>query len=101
MATDEIEGSLLQITLDAAIPCWIMELKLRPWSYLEMRAADASQMIAEKGDVILFRGKKKGETARAFNALAEGIAILAFYPGGVRIFNRHWVAEHPEGTKQS
>jgi len=47
-------------------------------------------MIAEHGDDILFRSKRKGATASAFNALAEGIAILSFAPGGVKVFGGHW-----------
>lgn len=41
---------------------------------------------------MLFRSKRKGETADAFNHLAEGIACLAFAPGGVRLFGSHWEA---------
>lgn len=90
----ELEG-ILQTTLDAAIPVWIEELKQKPWSYLERRGPECSQYIAEHGDVVLYPGKHKGDTAKAFNALAEGIAILSFFPGGVKIFGRHWTSQHP------
>jgi hypothetical protein len=47
-------------------------------------------MVAHHGDNILYRSKKKGESAKAFNALAKGLACLAFAPGGVNAFGGHW-----------
>lgn len=41
------------------------------------RAERCMAEVAEHGDYILYRSKKRGETARAFNALAEGLAILS------------------------
>lgn len=78
------------MTLQLAVPLWIEQLKKRGWDHILQRAKDCSQVIAEKGDIILFRSNKKGESANAFNHLAEGIACLAFVPGGVRIFGNHW-----------
>lgn len=52
-------------------------------------------MIASHGDNILFRSKKSGETAKAFNALAEALAFLSFAPGGVKLFGCHWESHHP------
>lgn len=49
-------------------------------------------MIAEHGDNILYRAKRRGDTAAAFNALAEAIAILAFAPGGVTFLGEHYEA---------
>ena len=60
------------------------------WDEIKKIAEDASQMIAEHGDNILFKAKKKGESAKAFNALAKGIAALSFVPGGVKIFGMHF-----------
>lgn len=93
---DDVKDSLLAMSLQVAVPLWIHRLKDRPWSELTVMAAEASQIVAEKGDIILFKGKKKGETAAAFNALARGVAILSFCPGGVTLFGQHWEAGHPE-----
>jgi hypothetical protein len=41
-------------------------------------------------------GKKPGETAKVFNALAESIGVLSFAPGGVTAFGNHWESWHPE-----
>ena len=87
-----VKHSLLSSTLQLAVPLWIEQLRSRPWEYIEQRAKECSQVIAEKGDIILFKSTKKGETAKAFNHLAEGIACLSFVPGGVKIFGGHWEA---------
>jgi hypothetical protein len=83
---------LLAATLSAAVPLWIEDLRRLPWEILQAMAGEASQIVAEKGDIILFRSDKKGETAKAFNALARGIAICAFAPGGVTVFGQHFEA---------
>lgn len=58
------------------------------------RAGELAQVIAEKGDVLMFRGKK-GESAHAFNALAEAITLAACMPGGVRFLGYRWIAGPP------
>jgi ribosome modulation factor len=67
---------------------WIDKIQNERWTdeYIHARAAVCAQVVASKGDVILYRSKKRGETAEAFNALAEGIALLSFAPGGVHAF---------------
>lgn len=84
--------SLLTSTLQFAVPLWIDRLRHHHWERVQERAKECSEHIAHHGDLILFKGKKKGESAEAFNRLAEGIACLAFAPGGVKIFGSHWEA---------
>lgn len=86
-------GELLSVTLSAAVPLWIERLRRKPWKYIMERAAFCGQVVAEKGDIIQFKSKKKGETENAFNHLAEGLACLAFAPGGVRAFGLHFEAK--------
>lgn len=81
---------LLKCSLSAAVPLWQEKLKLLPWPAIQKRAQIAADVIASHGDNILFRSKKKGETAAAFNSLAEGIAALSFAPGGIKIFGLHF-----------
>lgn len=88
---------LLQMTLQCAVPFWIERLRDKEWSHVVERARECAQVIAEKGDIILYRSKRRGETAMAFNHLAEGIACLAFSPGGVRTFGLHFEARHSSG----
>jgi hypothetical protein len=94
--TDDAKKSLLADSLEVAVPLWVMRLQSVPFDQLMDRAKECSQVIAEKGDIILFRSNKKGETAAAFNTLAEGVAILSFVPGGVKFLGRHWENEHPD-----
>lgn len=94
---DLADEGLLKIALSAAVPLQIAELRGKPWSELQERAAAAAQVVASKGDLILFKSQKRGETAAAFNKLAEGIAICAFAPGGVKIFGLHFEAKHEGG----
>ena len=81
---------LLQAALGAAVPLWIETWRGADPEQRVRRAHVLAQVIAEKGDVIQFKSKKKGESAAAFNALAESLAIASFQPGGVRIFGLHF-----------
>ena len=85
--------ALLQSSLDCAVPLRIHELQECDWDYLQLRIGELQKVLAEKAEYILFTGQKKGDTAQAFNSLAEAIACLAFVPGGIRIFGRHWEAK--------
>lgn len=82
---------LLAGMLAVTVPLWIERMRRWPEESIFARAHECAQIVAEKGDVILYRGKK-GESAAAFNALAEGVAVLAFAPGGVTIFGLHFEA---------
>lgn len=75
----------LSITLSAAVLLRVMEYKQRggPTDADRERARAFATTLGEKGDILQFRGAKKGETAAVFNGLASSIAILAFCPGGV------------------
>lgn len=79
----DLTSERLRIALHAAVPLHVFELRSCPFDEIQERAHRASQIVAEKGDIVMFRSKKKGESAAAFNALAEGIACLSFAPGGV------------------
>jgi hypothetical protein len=92
-------SALIEITLSAAVPLWIEELKRKPIRHVLARAQACAQVVAEKGDVLQFRGKR-GESAAAFNGLAEGLACLAFAPGGVRFMGMHFEAVHPAAARQ-
>jgi len=89
-------GDLLRTMLPMAVYLNVPNFQQRPWSELQKIATEASQYIAEKGDNILFKSKKKGDTAKAFNELAKGVAILSFAPGGVKLFGMHFENVHPD-----
>jgi hypothetical protein len=85
---------LLKLALEAAVPLWMEMLSCLPFEELQARARKCGDVVAHQGDIIQFKSKKKGETAAAFNKLAEGLACLAFAPGGVKFLGCHWIAHH-------
>ena len=98
-ATEDTTQELIRATLELSVPLWIEHLKREPWKSIDERRDTLVSMIAAHGDDILYRSRKKGDTANAFNALAETVAILSFAPGGVTAFGLHFEAEHPNHVK--
>ena len=87
------ENPLLIIALEAAVPLWIHKMRDWPFDRIQARAQELGGVIASTSDNVLYKSKKAGKTAEAFNALAEGLACLAFVPGGVRAFGLHFEAK--------
>lgn len=87
-----MNDALLSCSLAAAVPLWVDQIVREDWSSERMRqeAEECSTVVASKGDVILFRSRKRGETAAAFNALAKGVALLSFQVGGVVCFGTRY-----------
>ena len=96
--SDFSNSDLLRITLEAAVPVWVERLKREPFADLLKRSGELAQIVGEKGDVMQYGSKKRGETAKAFNALAEALAILSFMPGGVKFCGTHYQNEHPDNV---
>lgn len=90
--TATIQNAPLTAALLLAVPLEILELKSRggPDDRDLARAKEIGQVIAEKGDVLLFGGGKNGEVRDLLHQLAQGIALLSFTPGGVRLLSQHW-----------
>ena len=66
------------------------------------KAQKTSDMLGERGDVLIHGGGKKGERAELFNRTAHAIAVLAFVPGGVSLFGMHFEAQMPtDGGKEN
>ena len=82
--------ALCRIMLQAAVPLRIMGIQARGGA----TAADFARVISYNEELgseyLLFRSPKAGETARLFNLLSEAIAILAWVPGGITIFEDHY-----------
>lgn len=88
--------SPLAIAASAAVPLRIAEYRARggPSGEDFRRCREVySQLLAEKGDVLQYRGKKQGESAAVFNALVDGLAVMAFCPGGVKFCGTRYQAE--------
>ncbi len=91
---EPLRYGMLGITLSAAVPLHIVECHERGGPTAEdiARIRPFAHTLAERGDRLLFRSEKAGETAALFNMLAEAIALLAYAPGGVRCFGQHFEA---------
>lgn len=96
MPDDIVNATLLETALDVAVPLWVERLQRQSWSSIEARRETLADVIASKGDIIMFKSPKRGETAAAFNALAEALAAMSFVPGGVKFRGRHWISYHPD-----
>lgn len=73
---------------------WIEKLKHKSFEDFEKRRESILESVCYKGDLLLYGSKKKGETAKLFNDLAEGLAWLALIAkGGVTFGEQHWDAE--------
>lgn len=89
------DHDVLLITLDAAVPLHILEMRdLTPHQRAAI-ARSAVDAIAHKGDALQYGGKR-GEAANAFNALARGLAAAAYQPGGIDFAGRHHCVNHAE-----
>jgi len=108
--------STLAVSLEAAVPLWIAKWRNARPEHRIARAQACGNIVTHYGDQILYKGKrhapkyeqahgKPGDedyqpaqkihdgspgTASAFNALAEGIALAAYQPGGITMFGHHW-----------
>jgi hypothetical protein len=83
-----------------AVPLWAVKLAEKPLDVVLARAHELADVVAGGSDV-LFRSSKRGETARAFNAIAEGLAALSFTPGGVTFLGMRFESVHPESSAAS
>lgn len=101
MSNSTEDSGLLKSTLSVAVPLWIERVRGYSEADRLARGRQCAQAVAERGDRVLYRSNKRGETAAAFNALAEGIACAAFQPGGIRAFGLHFEAEPPPARAEA
>ena len=85
--------------LQLAVPQWIRKWLKRGqqdpeglWDMMQLQLGPIQQALTDHGEALVAGGGQEGQVAAGFNALAEGLAILAFVPGGVRLFGSHWDA---------
>lgn len=78
------QQELLYLSLEAAVPLQAAAMRRHTPEQLLAVGASCAQEIAERGDVLQFGSKRRGEAARAFNALARGIAAGVMLTGRPR-----------------
>lgn len=97
MATN---GELLRCTLEISVPFRMLELnqqggpRERDWQ----EAIAFGDIAAYEGDNLLFKGHKKGDTARVMTGLIRALAVMAFVPGGVTAWGLHFDVGTPDST---
>lgn len=97
----ETKQRLISVALLAAVPLWFIELRLpETFDKLLEESQSFSSKLASEGDILLFGGKKKGETAAMFNKLAKTVAVLSCAPGGITIFGYIWTNGKPEPVEK-
>lgn len=99
-ARDDVKF-LLSVSLQAAVPLLLDELAHAPDRPLTIRtwAEQAADEVGSRGDILQWRGSKRGETAGVFNHLARGMAALATAPGGVRFLGLIFCSRHSPGGR--
>jgi hypothetical protein len=82
---DSNTQDLLRVSLSAAVPLRIIDLYEQggPDVTAIEEARAFGKQLAAKGDLLLYRSRREGETAALFNGLAQALAVLSFLPGGV------------------
>lgn len=105
MRLEESQGDIDAVTrmmLGVAVPMWIDRMRFWRWEYRQEVAAKlvdaitSTQGIAAMCDSEARGTARKGDLGTAFNAVAQGLAILAFCPGGIVFAGHHFEAQTPE-----
>lgn len=78
--------------LAVAVPAQIEELEKVSGPTLDdfVGLGEFSSLLGEKGDILLFGGGKAGLQQQLADKLARAIAIMAYTPGGVRVFGQYF-----------
>lgn len=88
--------------LACAVDLWIHEFRYWSPEARVRKAHELADVIAfEQGVAVMCdaeaRGTgRKGALGEAFNAVAQGLALLAYCPGGVTFAGQHWEAQRAE-----
>lgn len=87
------DNTVLLTTLQLAVPMWIEQLRNVGGQIPYDERDRIIEQINSKGDDLQYGGKR-GSAAQAFNAMAKGLAALAYAPGGVTFAGQHWCTDH-------
>ena len=89
--------------LGLAVPMWIDKMRWWRPAYREQLAhkigeeiGAAQSLIADENAEGRVPRSERGAVAADFNLIAQGLALLAFCPGGVVFAGHHWEAQQGE-----
>lgn len=102
LALESSNGELLRFALILGVPKAMDDLRLRggPDAADWEKARTFADTLAEKGDNLIYKSTKKGETAALCAELIRMLAIMAFVPGGVSAWGLHFDAGTPDESGQ-
>ncbi|QSJ14584.1 hypothetical protein JYQ62_22050 [Nostoc sp. UHCC 0702] len=79
----------LRLEAEEAVKPPIVDIKRMGYipEQLYQQLPEIASLMAEHGDILLYGGDKKRQVVDIFNKITLAIAILAFQPGGIEIFD--------------
>jgi len=89
-----LREELFLLTVQTAVPLNIAEIKAKggpndmQWDW----GREFADELGSMGDILQFKGERKGEAATMMNRFTYALAILAFAPGGVNFAGLHFEA---------
>lgn len=93
---------LFRLTVMTAVPLNIADIKAKggPNDFQWDWAREFADDLGSLGDILQFKGERKGETATVMNRFVYALAIMSFAPGGVNFAGLHFETkmENEHGT---
>lgn len=99
----EDKSRMLGLWLEIAVPIWIHRFESEGWTpERRIEAAQrAAALIGERADLLIREPTKREHhdtRAELLNAIAAGVAAMAYCPGGVTVFGKTFAANDAAGT---
>lgn len=87
-----LREELFRLTVMTAVPLNIADLKAKggPNDFQWDWAREFADDLGSLGDILQFKGERKGETASVMNRFVYALAIMSFAPGGVDFAGLHF-----------
>jgi len=89
--------------IEAQINLYLEDEKLPDGWHQQLQ--EWNELFGEKGDIVLYPSfgsdKHMSEANAIYDKLVKAIAILAFVPGGVRMFGYHYKASFEHGESKA
>ena len=94
-AAETLTATLMVGMLETAVPAAVEELRWRSWTEVAGAAHAAADVVASQGDILQFRGGKRGETGRGVRRPRTGACGLGLRTRWGRLLRRALVRGPP------